>query len=206
MGIDRLRFSTDGNGITSLVTFYGCPLKCHFCLNPQCHRFVSDSTYLRPEDVYNRVAIDELYYLASGGGITFGGGEPLLYSDFIIDVLTLGADKWNITIETSLNVLFKQIGILLPYINKMIVDIKDLNPQIYESYTQTRNATVLQNLKLLANNGDVNNMVIRIPLIEGYNTNQDIENSRNLLVHLGYSNFDIFEYKTNYRYDGKRKM
>lgn len=88
----------------------------------------------------------------------------------------------------------------------MIVDIKDLNPQIYESYTQTRNATVLQNLKLLANNGDVNNMVIRIPLIEGYNTNQDIENSKNLLVHLGYSNFDIFEYKTNYRYDGKRKM
>ena len=159
MGIDRLRFSTDGNGITSLVTFYGCPLKCHFCLNPQCHRFVSDSTYLRPEDVFNRVAIDELYYLASGGGITFGGGEPLLYSDFIIDVLTLGADKWNITIETSLNVPFKQIGILLPYINKMIVDIKDLNPQIYESYTQTRNATVLQNLKLLANNGDVNNMV-----------------------------------------------
>ena len=206
MGIDRLRFSTDGNGITSLVTFYGCPLKCHFCLNPQCHRFVSDSAYLRPEDVFNRVAIDELYYLASGGGITFGGGEPLLYSDFIIDVLTLGADKWNITIETSLNVPFKQIGILLPYINKMIVDIKDLNPQIYESYTQTRNATVLQNLKLLANNGDVNNMVIRIPLIEGYNTNQDIENSKNLLVHLGYSNFDIFEYKTNYRYDGKRKM
>ena len=206
MGIDRLRFGTDGEGITSLVTFYGCPLKCHFCLNPQCHRIISNSMCLRSDEVFNRVAIDELYYLASGGGITFGGGEPLLYSDFIIDVLRLGAAKWNITIETSLNVPFKQFGILLPCINKMIVDIKDLNPQIYKSYTQSSNANVLHNLKILAQNSDINNVLIRIPLIKGYNTKQDIEKSKDILIHLGYSNFDIFEYKTDNRYDWKRKM
>ena len=68
MGIDRLRMGTDGNGITSLVTFYGCPLKCSFCLNPQCHRELSDVLFSRPEEVYNTVAVDELYYLATGGG------------------------------------------------------------------------------------------------------------------------------------------
>lgn len=206
MGIDRLRFGTDGKGITSLVTFYGCPLKCHFCLNPQCHRIISNSMYLRPDEVFNRVAIDELYYLATGGGITFGGGEPLLYSDFIIDVLTLGADKWNITIETSLNIPFKQISILLPYINEIIVDIKDLNPRIYESYTQYNNNALLKNLKLLATNWSVNNVLLRIPLIKGYNTSRDVENSKKFLTSLGYSKFDIFEYKTGFRYDRKREM
>lgn len=155
MGIDRLRFGSDGNGITSLVTFYGCPLKCRFCLNPQCHRNISYSMCLQPEEVFNRVAVDELYYLASGGGVTFGGGEPLLYSDFIIDILALGAKKWNVTIETSLNVPFKQVEILLSYIHQMIVDVKDINPQIYESYTQSKNDIVIENLKQLACNGYV---------------------------------------------------
>ena len=206
MGIDRLRFGTDGEGITTLVTFYGCPLKCHFCLNPQCHSIISDSMYLRSEEVFNRIVVDELYYLATGGGIAFGGGEPLLYSEFIIDVLAHGADKWNITIETSLNIPFKQVSILLPYIHEMIIDIKDLNPRIYKSYTQSKNDTVLENLKLLACYGCVNKALVRIPLIRGYNTNRDIENSKNFLINLGYSKFDIFEYKTDNRYDGEREM
>ena len=206
MGIDRLRFGTDGKGITSLVTFYGCPLKCHFCLNSQCHRKITDSMYIQSEEVFNRIAVDELYYLASGGGVTFGGGEPLLYSDFIIDVLALGANKWNITIETSLNVPYKQINSLLPYINELIVDIKDINPLIYKSYTLSENDNVLNNLSHLAHYGCANKVLTRIPLIKGYNTNRDIENSKNFLINLGYSNFDIFEYKTDFRYDGKRKM
>lgn len=206
MGIDRLRFGTDGKGITTLVTFYGCPLNCYYCLNPQCHRHIVDSMYLRPEEVFNRIAVDELYYLASSGGVTFGGGEPLLYSDFIIDVLVLGADKWNVTIETSLNVPYKQVSALLPYVKEIIVDIKDTNPQIYKSYTQSKNDNVVENLKLLATNWCVKNVLLRIPLIKGYNTNSNIDNSKKFLAHLGYSNFDVFEYKTDFRYDRKREM
>ena len=198
MGIDRLRFGTDGKGITSLITFYGCPLKCRFCLNPQCHRNITDSMYLQPEEVFNRIAVDELYYLASGGGVAFGGGEPLLYSDFIIDVLALGANKWNVTIETSLNIPYKQVSVLLPHIKEIIIDIKDINPCIYKSYTLLENDNVLENLKRLALNGYANIVLVRIPLIHGYNTIKDIENSRYFLTNLGYSNFDVFEYKTDF--------
>ena len=204
MGLDRLRMGTDGNGITSLVTFYGCPLKCRFCLNPQCHREISNIKLSRPDEVYNMVAIDELYYLATGGGVTFGGGEPLLYSEFIIKILELGAKKWNVTIETSLNVPFEKIKVLLPYINEMIVDVKDVNPQIYKLYTQSSNNVVLENLKLLADSGFAEKMLVRIPLINGYNKQADIQNSKRILEYMGYSTFDIFEYKTDYRYEGKR--
>lgn len=201
MGVDRLRVGTDGNGITSLVTFYGCPLKCSFCLNPQCHRDISNIKLSRPEDVYDIVAIDELYYLATEGGVTFGGGEPLLYSDFIVNILELGAKKWNITIETSLSVPFERIKVLLPYINEMIVDVKDINPQIYELYTQSSNKVVLDNLKQLANGGYAEKMMVRIPFINGYNKQDDIQKSKHFLENIGYSTFDIFEYKTDNRYE-----
>ena len=39
-GISRLRMGTDGKGITTLVTFMGCPLKCKYCLNPKCHESI----------------------------------------------------------------------------------------------------------------------------------------------------------------------
>ncbi len=150
------------------------------------------------------VAIDELYYLATGGGVTFGGGEPLLYSEFIIKILELGAKKWNVTIETSLNVPFEKIKVLLPYINEMIVDVKDVNPQIYKLYTQSSNNVVLENLKLLADSGFAEKMLVRIPLINGYNKQSDIQNSKRILEDMGYSTFDFFEYKTDNRYERKR--
>ena len=90
---------------------------------------------------------DELYYITSCGGATFGGGEPLLWPDFIIDVLDLGAKRWHTTIETSLNVPFVNIERLLPYIDEYVIDIKDMNPDIYRAYTGKDNAIVVQNLE-----------------------------------------------------------
>ena len=143
------------------------------------------------------LATYELYYLSTVGGVTFGCGEPLLYSDFILEVLKLGAKKWNITIETSLNVKYEQFDIISPYINEIIIDIKDINTQIYEKYTRHSNTLVINNLKRLANSDYNNKILIRIPLIAGYNTEDDIMNSKVFLENLGYSNFDFFKYKTD---------
>ena len=94
---------------------------------------------MSPEDVMTEIKKDELYYIATEGGVTFGGGEPLRKSKFIVDVLKLGAEKWNIAIETSLQVGLKDIEMVLPYVEQFIVDIKDMNPQIYKDYTGGEN-------------------------------------------------------------------
>lgn len=44
--------------------------------------------------------------MTTGGGICFGGGEPLLWSDFIHDFCKMIPSTWKITIETSLHVEF----------------------------------------------------------------------------------------------------
>lgn len=83
IGIARHRLSTDGDGVTTLVAFHGCPLRCHYCLNPQSLGDVSRFREYSPEELYAETRIDELYFMATNGGVTFGGGEPCLRPRFI---------------------------------------------------------------------------------------------------------------------------
>ena len=153
IGIERLRLGSDGHGITTLVAFHGCPLCCRYCLNPQCHSDQYRERTMTPEEVMAILRKDELYYIATKGGVTFGGGEPLLYSQFIKEVLNLGASEWNVNIETSLNVDRKALEALIPYLDYYLVDIKDMDSTIYKRYTGRDNGPVLLNLQYLIDLG-----------------------------------------------------
>ena len=37
MSVSRLRMATDGQGVSTLVAFFDCPLKCKYCINNSCH-------------------------------------------------------------------------------------------------------------------------------------------------------------------------
>ena len=195
IGIARHRLSTDGDGVTTLVAFHGCPLRCRYCLNPQsldngdCFRDYS------PEELYAETRIDELYFIATNGGVTFGGGEPCLRADFIREFSELCGASWQLNLETSLNVPSVNIEALLPVVNTMIIDIKDMNPDIYRSYTGQSNDLVLNNLRLIADSGRQKDCIIRLPLIPDFNTETDRTASRFRLETLGFDNFDLFTYQ-----------
>ena len=209
IGISRVRLKTDGHGVTTLVASHGCPLRCSYCLNPQCLRNDAKTLNLSPEELYTILKKDELYYIATKGGATFGGGEPLLNCDFIKQVMELGAKKWHTTIETSLNVPRNNLEILFPYIDEYIVDIKDMNPTIYNRYTGKNNDNVIANLKWLVSMGRANHILCRIPLIANYNTVDNQNKSKAILQKIGIKRFDLFTYRTdikNSRYERKGSM
>lgn len=185
---------TDGDGITTLVGFYGCPLHCKFCINDQCHTSNPNSV-MTSIDLYNYVKIDQLYFKATGGGLTFGGGEPLIYAEFIEEVMNIGAKDWHTTIETSLNVPFAKWECLIDYIDEFIVDVKDMSPSIYKSYTGANNDVVVSNLKELQQQGLSDKILLRLPLIHSFNDNNDIQRSRQELEMIGFSKFNEFSYK-----------
>ena len=200
IGISRLRIGTDGQGITALVAFHGCPLHCKYCLNASCLDPNAKVKRMSPEEVMAVISKDELYYIATQGGVTFGGGEPLINSQFIKDVLELGAKRWHVTVETSLNVPRKHLEVLLPYIDEYIVDVKDMNPDIYLKYTGSSNEQVIDNLKWLIENGLSERILCRIPLIFDYNDVQSQEKSKEELSEMGIERFDLFTYEvTNKR-------
>ena len=147
-GVSRHRLTTDGDGVTTLVTFNGCPLRCKYCLNKTSWDLTKGRDYT-PEALYEEVKIDQLYFLATHGGITFGGGEPLLQKDFIKEFRALCGPQWSLVAETSLQVPFETVQELNGVLDDYIVDIKDMNPEIYLAYTGKEIDLVLKNLALL---------------------------------------------------------
>lgn len=194
IGIARHRLTTDGDGVTTLVAFHGCPLRCRYCLNPHS---LDDGHIFReysPEELYAETRVDELYFVATNGGVTFGGGEPCLRPQFIRRFRGLCGPAWQLNLETSLNVPNANIEALLPVVNTLIIDIKDMNPDIYRSYTGQSNDLVLDNLRLIADAGRQGDCIVRIPLIPDFNTDTDREASRKALEGLGFDHFDLFTY------------
>lgn len=193
MGINRHRMGTDGKGISTLITFYGCPLNCKYCLNPQCKSESTPCTYIEPNDLVNLLMVDDIYFKSTGGGIVFGGGEPLLNAEYIKEVCDLVPLQWKIRIETSLNVKWDKIELLIPYIDQWIIDIKDSNNEIYKNYTGVDNLKVYDNVLRLNHKTDKEKLLIRIPKIPNYNAEKDIQESVKLYSNLG--NIDVFNYK-----------
>ncbi|MDE6192605.1 MAG: radical SAM protein, partial [Muribaculaceae bacterium] len=118
---------------------------------------------------------------------------------FISEFRGLCGPEWQLNLETSLNVSVANIEALLPAVNTLIIDIKDMNPDIYREYTGQNNALVLENLRLIAKTGRQSDCVVRLPLISGYNTDTDTDTdrdaSRKALEVLGFTRFDLFTYQ-----------
>ena len=197
IGINRHRIGVDGEGVTTLAAFHGCPLRCRYCLNPSCLDADARMHRFSPESLYQELLIDDLYFIATGGGVCFGGGEPLLRPEFIRQFHALCADRWKITLETSLNVPLKSLQTVAPLVNDFIIDIKDANDEIYKAYTGKSNVQVWENLSWLATNYDCEHVILRVPLIPEFNTEEDVERSVEGLQKLGFSQFDRFTYKIN---------
>ena len=161
MTVSRLRMGTDGKGVTTLVAFFDCPLNCKYCINDCCHdhddeyffKEVARAAYT-PKELVKVLKKDEIYYLMSGGGVTFGGGEPLLQSAFIHEVCKLADPEWKIRI-----------------------DIKDMDEWIYEEYTGKSNRHVLKNLSRMEYIVGSSKFHIRVPRIPGFNDEDDIKKS-----------------------------
>lgn len=194
IGISRHRIGTDGIGVTSLVGGFGCPLDCKYCLNPQCKWEKARRAY-GIEELYERLRIDSLYFEATGGGVTFGGGEPLLQAEFIRDFILYCREKgvlWRFALETCLAVDEMAVVAVDGLIDEYIVDIKDMNDDIYCAYTGRSNDKLKRNLAHLAKCPDRVNL--KLPLIPDFNAASDVAASEVELLSMGFTNFFRFRY------------
>jgi len=149
---------------------------------------------MTPEALFEKVRLDELYFLATGGGVTFGGGEPLLYPEFIREFRALCGSAWHLCVETSLFVPWENIESVIDSVDMFYFDCKDTDPTIYQKYTGKDNSVVLENIKKLAQLVPPEKITVRIPLIPGFNTKADQERSVQYFSSLGLHIFDLFTY------------
>lgn len=200
--ISRLRMGTDGGGVTTLVTFMGCPLKCRYCINPQCHKPVYQSDgvtpakgvmMLTPQELYDMVKRDDIYFQATGGGICFGGGEPTLYHEFIVEFKKLCAGRWKITLESCLRCPDNAIEHLASVVDHWIVDVKSLDATVYMKYTGCA-TDELRSLLFLRQLVPQERVKVKIPQIPGYNDDRDLESDVMRIKKLGFDNVTPIQY------------
>ena len=178
MGISRLRMGIDGKGVVTLVCFFGCPLHCKYCLNEHCHESWNTARAVyTPKELIEVLKKDDIYYRMTGGGITFGGGEPLLQSAFIHEVCQQADKAWKKRIETSLNVPWECVEPVINDIDEWIIDIKDMDSELYKTYTGTDNENLKSNLLRLKDCTKPSKIRIRVPLIQGFNDKENVEKS-----------------------------
>lgn len=196
IGYSRLRMGCDGEGVTTLVCAQGCPLRCKYCLNPQSSlKKTAPRHVFTPEGLRNALKIDSLYFQATGGGVTFGGGEPLLYAEFIGEFARLVKPSgWRIFIESSLSVSRERVRLSVGYTDFYIIDIKDTDPEIYKAYTGRDIDRALSNLEWLISAVGSQKIRVRLPLIPGFNTDAHRDRSEKLLRDMGVTDIERFDY------------
>lgn len=194
--IERHRLLTDGQGVTTLVGAYGCPLQCRYCLNPHAWNpaTLERCVHMTPRQLYDRVKTDALYFLATGGGVTFGGGESLLHAAFIAEFRKVCGPGWHLAAETSLHVPTDHLRRVTDAVDEFIVDIKDMDERIYEAYTGQPQTPLRENLELLASSVPAERVHIRIPRIPDYNAEQNIQASLEWLREQGFTRLEVFDY------------
>ncbi len=126
-------FSTkDGPGIRTVIFFCGCKLRCLFCHNPET--WVKKEDNMTVDEVYNKIKNFKDYY-GDNGGVTFSGGEPLLQSDFILELTKkLKQDNISVALDTA-GVGNHDYDEILKNMDLIILDIKDYRPDGYLKMT-----------------------------------------------------------------------
>ncbi len=190
----RHRLAIDGTGVVTLVAFHGCTLRCKYCLNSTCLHPSGIWEHYTTHQLLEEVKVDHLYFVATGGGVTFGGGEPLLRSLFIKEFCEMADKAWNVSLETSLQVPLFHLKRVFPFVNHYFVDVKDTDADIYRAYTGGKWQQVSDNLQWLAAQGAQDKVTIRVPLIPDFNTPAHQTHSRELLERMGFTSFDVFDY------------
>ncbi len=116
---------------------------------------------------------DKVFYDASGGGVTFSGGDPLMYPEFIrCAAEKLKENQIHVALETAGYAQWEVFESLLGVIDLVLLDIKFFDPQAHKKYTGISNKIILDNAQKLS--AAHMPLVLRFIYIPGINDGKDL--------------------------------
>nr|MBP3680450.1 pyruvate formate lyase-activating protein [Clostridia bacterium] len=142
--------AVDGPGIRFILFMQGCHLRCKYCHNRDTWDLHGGKEYTVNE-IYDKIIKYRNYFIASNGGVTASGGEPLLQVDFLIELFNkLKSSGISTALDTSgmINITEK-IKILINLTDLFLVDIKCINDRICKDLVGHSNKQELEFIKYL---------------------------------------------------------
>ena len=149
------------------------------------------------DDIYSILIRDRDYYIGSGGGVTFSGGEALLQVHALIPLWEkLKKDGISISIETCGAVSLSAIEKSLPYVDLFLFDLKTLSPERFSRYTGGNLSTVLAAFSAIAQKHP-EKIIVRTPVIPGVNfDNASLSEIFTFAKEHGVKEVDLLPYHT----------
>ena len=162
--------AVDGPGVRFVVFLQGCNLRCGCCHNPDTWECSVGKTMSAEEIVAKAKRYKE--YFGKDGGITVSGGEPLLQAEFVTEIFTLCHNEGiNTCLDTSGSILNPAVKALLGVTDRVLLDIKYTNDELYKKHVGCSYGKVLEFLEYLnENNVPVTLRQVTIPTL---NDNED---------------------------------
>ncbi|MRR16961.1 MAG: glycyl-radical enzyme activating protein [Deltaproteobacteria bacterium] len=126
---------------------------------------------------------DRVYFETSGGGVTLSGGEAAVQPDFCLALLReLKAKGIQTALDTCGQVSQTLLAGLLPYVDVLLYDLKEIDPGKHGLFTGSGNERILANAAFAAHykKGHANpkTLWIRTPVIPG--ATDTVENIRGI--------------------------
>ena len=127
------------------------------------------------EDLLVEVKKDESFYRTSSGGITLGGGEPMSQAGFVAPFLErCKAEDLHTALDTSGIAAWSLYEKVLPYVDLLLLDLKQMDPEAHEKMAGVKLEPILENARKLGKSGLP--VWVRTPIIPGHT--DTIENVR----------------------------
>lgn len=124
------------------------------------------------DDLLGIIEKERPFFEQSGGGVTFSGGEPLLFPDFLIEMLNAcGQRQIHRAVDTSGYARTETLLRVAAHTDLFLYDLKMIDAEQHQRYTGVDNRLILKNLVCLAEMGA--DIQIRLPLIGGVNDDAD---------------------------------
>ena len=128
------------------------------------------------DEVMSEIKKSIVFFDSSDGGVTLSGGEPLMQSEFLKELIKKCKEEdLHITLDTSGYIDSDTFESIIDNIDLFLYDLKIMDDEQHKKYTGTSNKKILKNLKLLSKRGK--EVIIRFPVIPGItDTDENLEN------------------------------
>ncbi|HJD96948.1 glycyl-radical enzyme activating protein [Mailhella massiliensis] len=124
------------------------------------------------EEVLAVLRKDALFYENSGGGVTFGGGEPTAAGQFFLDLVEASVmEGWHVTVDTCGFCPEERFRKALAMADLFLFDVKHMDPVRHRELTGQDNALILRNMEAALLSG--REVRIRMPLMPGLNDSEE---------------------------------
>lgn len=125
-------------------------------------------------EILEQVEKDLTFYKTSGGGLTVSGGEPLMQPEFTLSLLKEACKK-NIDtcIETTGFAKYEHFAGVATQLDHLIMDVKSLSSKKHKAHTGVGNERILENLHHIRADFPDLPILIRTPVIPGFNDSKE---------------------------------